>query len=134
MEIYDFFLQRLNEDVVNQHIMPYTVEKVSPHLLRDIRSYSHDLSLIVNYYMVDEFDIGSLKALYMELYKFMLAQGFPPHNRLKRSIHHHVLSRNTGISSSPHKSATRTLVGLLTPEQRTQFINEYIIDMEPEFM
>jgi hypothetical protein len=40
----------LPEDIVIQHIMPYTYRKQSPQLLFDIRNYYDDYALVDEYY------------------------------------------------------------------------------------
>jgi hypothetical protein len=40
-------------DVLYNHIIPYTYQKIDTNLLNDIRNFIHDYRIIINYYYFD---------------------------------------------------------------------------------
>ena len=123
--------------VIHKHIIPYTYLPQSKELLRDIRNYTQDIKLIEDVYLTqyNEFilltdlllfhgynvnvnyisnSLGSLMSRYVmlkqkdmiDLNNYMVIIRHP--NRRKRSI--------------------KFLWGLMDPEERTKFINDYVLN------
>lgn len=123
--------------VIHKHIIPYTHLPQSKELLRDIRNYTQDIKLIEDVYLTqyNEFilltdlllfhgynvnvnyisnSLGSLMSQYVmlkqkdmiELNNYMVIIKHP--TRRKRSI--------------------KFLWGLMSPEERTKFINDYVLN------
>jgi hypothetical protein len=109
------FISNLPIELVN-HIITYTYNIQSKDLLLDIRSYIIDYSILENYYNVE---YNGCILLY-DLFLFCNKGKFPLTNKFKNSINNHSFDNKI-----------RFLWGLLTPLERTRFINEYIIDDEP---
>ena len=133
-------LKRLPTDVFNTHILPFTYKTKPKSLLMDIRSYKTDYSFLQNVYV---YDYNELILIY-DLTKFCNDDiapiyGIEPSyaDILRRSV---ILSGSTddellkfvfgkfnrNITRSPER-ISRVLWGLLTPQERTSFINKYCI-------
>jgi hypothetical protein len=118
---------RIPEDIIREHILPYTYNTQSREHILDIQSYWRDYSIIMNYYAI----FMNHKILLYDLYDFC----FP------RVIERYVLFTKVGTPESfsdichtilcrEVKSNIRFIFGLLNPIERTQFINEYILNTE----
>lgn len=120
--------------VIQRHIIPYTYLPQSKQLLRDIRSYIQDYNIIMSHYST-QYNDNILLADILVYYKVPL--------RLVSILRRHVMYINrtpsdiyTLITSMYYNYNTndvllhriiRTILGLMTPEERTHFINKYII-------
>jgi hypothetical protein len=137
----DVLLEIFPFDVVCNHILPYTYQPQSHKLLQDIRSYYTDMKLLDNIYLFD----FNYVVLFNDLVKFCNS-GQIPHYYIGKKFFT-ILQRNFKLSNCSfgkiqhfvfvvfyihsHDDLPRKikfLWGLLTIEERTQFINMYIQD------
>jgi hypothetical protein len=51
LEITRILLQRIPEEIIREHILPYTYLPQRKTLLRDIRSFTEDWRTLINYYI-----------------------------------------------------------------------------------
>jgi len=116
MEIHTFLSTKLNDDVVNQHIIPFAMQKQDPSLLVDIRSYLSDVGVIFNMYVNTQADV-----------RFLVFDLRTHANRMYLSSGdqiNHILgvTRDLTDDITLVKIAKR-VIGLMTPVERTRFIN-----------
>lgn len=127
--------------LIHRCIIPYTYELQPKQLLRDIRSFYTDYALLENTY----FTMYSSSILFTDLVKFCNPKHrFLPHLSLQymQILRRHMqladktdeylqqLSLHNVNEIGPHTYLRRSkfLWGLLTPEERTEFINTYIFE------
>ena len=118
-EAYNFLITKIPGHIVEQYIVPFTVEKKDPNLLLDIRSYTSDLDLVYNYYLIDEDDgirrrrENSLYLLYINLVSF-----------LNKSVIHVPFNK----MFPECEREIRKMWGQMSPKERTEFVNLFIIN------
>ena len=135
------YIQRLPEDVVINHIIPYTYQLQPRRLLYDIRSFVNDYALVESIYMTQ----FNALILLNDLLQFCYINVSPSYGI--ENIFENVLRRHYCISGKSeeylisrvrlnfHRNVeVRTerkikfIWGLLTRQERTQFINKYLLD------
>lgn len=135
------YLRKIPYDLIINNILPYSYETKSNELLSDIRSFVSDYSLLISVYSYDlNFDI-----LIYDIICFYNRSRLPSYNinnwfryALKRSFKlkkYTVERMNKFIFNSFYTNIVddrirkiRFLWALLTPSERAEFINEYILD------
>jgi hypothetical protein len=134
MEVHKWLEDKLLPEIVKNHIIPYTYQTQSKQLMQDVRSFYEDWNLIDGCYSFDYNSLILLKDLifYADFSRF--------ENILKR-LHRYretnytrlyIIAANLFYNKRNINTdrKTRMIVGLLTPKQRTEFINKYIIEDE----
>ena len=135
------YIQRLPEDVVINHIIPYTYQLQPRRLLYDIRSFVNDYALVESIYMTQ----FNALILLNDLLQFCYINVSPSYGI--ENIFENVLRRHYCIYGKSeeylisrvrlnfHRNVeVRTerkikfIWGLLTRQERTQFINKYLLD------
>ena len=123
--------KRIPQDILREHIMPYTYKKQCSSLLLDIKSFRYDYGLIEDLYCTQ----FNASICLRDLINFC-------NNREELIINEEtqlietILRRSYQIIpiikmlSNPKWRYCKYIIGLLTPSERTQFINMYIIDNE----
>lgn len=123
--------------VAHKHIIPYTYLPQSKELLRDIRNYTQDIKLIEDTYYTryNEFILLTDLLLYhgysynLNYISNSLCDLMNRHIQLK---HKDVIDLNNYIititKSSKRKRNIKFIWGLMTPDERNEFINKYLID------
>jgi hypothetical protein len=136
-------LHSLPEDIVINHIVPYTYEKQSRILLQDIRSYSSDFDLINNYYI---FELNEM-ILLNDLIRFCnnnIAPVYDIEPRYETILKRHFCIKDMSpleIKQFVFFEFHRRLIvyperkikflwGLLIPTERTRFFNRYVLPNE----
>ena len=126
-------------DVVIHHILPYLVQPQSKELLQDIRSYVVDYNILQNVYLYEY----NYSVLYHDLCSFCVVFSRRPHART--IVGRYVLCRTDDSiiktiqyiqdrsNSGTDAQKIKFLWGLLTPSERTDFINKMIIEEYQEF-
>ena len=117
-------MNTLPEEIMINHILPYTYNLKDREHLIDIRSFTSDLGILENVYWFEFKNI----TLFNDLECFI--------NGLNRNIFLTNLQKNKNRTNKDHfinktrkiNRKIRLLWGLLTPVERTRFINKYIID------
>ena len=133
------FWRTLPEDIVIQHIMPYTYRKQHPQLLFDIRNYCDDYALVDEYYnhnynqymwlndMVSFFTLPHFHSTKKGVDK-ILQRHIYYKNKENFMLVEIVLDRYyTNIGHNVERKV-RFLWGLLLPVERTQFINKFLLE------
>ena len=133
-------------DVFINHIIPYTYKKINNKLLNDIRNFTFDFQMIINYYYFDMNEICLLvdltlfcnsgcNILYVTTnYSLIdvLDRNFTFKNfSLDKKMDFIKKNFYFNINVNTHKK-NKFLLSLLTPSERASFINEYIIQYYDE--
>jgi hypothetical protein len=136
-ELNKRLINKLPDDVIINHILPYTYERQPRKLLNDIRSFAKDYSLIESIYMTQFNELVLLYDLLRFLYpcygkKNIIENVLRRHFHLKNKTGEYLINvlivcfeRNLEINT---ERKIKILWGLLKPMERTQFINKYIIE------
>ena len=123
--------------VAHKHIIPYTYLPQSKELLQDIRNYTQDIKLIedVYYTRYNEFILLTDLLLYhgysynLNYISNSLCDLMNRHIQLKHKdmidLNNHII---TITKSSKRKRNIKFIWGLMTPDERNEFINKYLID------
>ena len=133
--------KRIPLTVLIEHIMPYARQPQSKELLRDIRSFHEDMSIIDNIYHSQYNDVVLFDDLMFYVnnrslsanesnpkYKNILRRHFKMKNASNKEVvecFHNYFKQP--LSNDDLLQRNRMLFGLLTPEERTNFINKYIL-------
>ena len=133
--------EKIPVDVFVNHIIPYTYQKIDSNLLNDIRNFIHDYRIIINYYYFDmnEYflihdilffcsDGGITFKIYDDLFIDFLNRNsmfkkLPLYKKCKYIKDNFYYNLNSNIEQK-----IKFLFALLTPNERTRFINKYIIE------
>jgi|SaaInlV_150m_DNA_4_1039716.scaffolds.fasta_scaffold02482_3 hypothetical protein len=133
--------KRIPLTILIEHIMPYARMPQSRELLRDIRSFSEDIGIIDNMYH-SQYNDG---VLFNDLMYFVNNRSLSATETNPK--YQNILRRHTSLKNASNKDIVhcfhkcfkrpllaeevshrnRLLFGLLTPEERTEFINKYIL-------
>lgn len=123
--------------VIQRHIIPYTYLPQSKQLLRDIRSYTQDYNIIsTTYYTQYNDNILIADILFYYKLPIRLVSVLMRHIMYDRcdpsDIYTLIISTyyNYNTKNISVRRIIRTILGLMTPEERTGFINKYIIPSE----
>ena len=120
----------LPEEIIINHIMPFVYHPQPKNLMSDIRSFYTDFHLFDNYsyyyntYCLynDILDFINLENLLLRHYNCKNLSGY--------DLSFYVFSNFYTIRIKNVYSKNRMLWGLMTPTERTRFINEYVIDID----
>ena len=127
--------------ILIEHIMPYAKMPQPRELLRDIRSFGADIGIIDNMYHSQFND----SVLFDDLMFFVNNRSLSTNEPNPK--YQNILRRHTSLKNASNKDImhcfrkyfkrplldeevacrNRLLFGLLTPEERTEFINKYIL-------
>jgi len=135
------YIQRLPEDVIINHIIPYTYQVQPRRLLSDIRSFVNDYALVESIYMTQ----FNQHILLHDLLQFCRINVYPSYGM--ENLFDNILRRHCSISGKSEEylinyvrlnfyrnvevrteRKIKFIWGLLTREERTQFINKYLLD------
>jgi len=117
-------MNTLPEEIVINHILPYTYRTKDREHLIDIRSFTSDLGVLENVYWFEFKNITLLNDLEIFI------------SDLNRNIFASTIKKNSNRNGCDYfisktrkiNRKIRLIWGLLTPIERTRFINKYIID------
>lgn len=134
--IYDFLCNKLTESIVNEFIVPFAYQTQSSDLLKDIRSYVIDKNICDIAYPDERYPFNEKLYLFYNLVDFSVNYDVKNHNRVGKIIKY----RKNNIRDS-YATTTKIflqciqinffvnlLLASLTPEERTLFINKFIIN------
>lgn len=131
---------RIPYDVIRRHIIPYTYLSQSKELLRDIRNYKQDINLIESIYYTRYNEFILLTDLLL-FHKYNYNMKCISKNMTELITRHIMLTTldNNDLNNymrkfrntSRRKRAIKFIWGLMTPDERNKFINDYLItDMD----
>jgi len=118
----------VHELVIQLVLLPYTYLPQSKELMSDVRSYVSDYRIIENVYAFDYNDT----ILMTDLVNFCVNMDCSlQQRRLFVNLYPLDMYLQTGYfpdtNTDNHERRARLIWGILSREQRTQFINEYIL-------
>ena len=120
----------LPEEIIINHIMPFIYEPQPKNLMSDIRSFYTDFHLLDNYHFY-----YNTYCMYNDIIEFTNLQNLLIRHYNCRKFTGYDLSFYVFSNFYSHRiinvyCKNRMLWGLMTPTERTRFINEYIIDID----
>jgi len=128
---------RIQYYVAHKHIIPYTHLPQSKELLRDIRNYTQDIKLIEDIYFTQYNEIVLLTDL-LQFHGYNFNINYISNslgvlmNRHVKLKHKDMIDLNNYMVTINHPSRRRRTInfiwGLMTPEERNKFINDYLLD------
>ena len=140
-ELHDFLINKTNADVVLQHIYPFAYNCISKELSRDIRSFQTDMLLLQ--YMYNYYYRPSI--LYTDLMYYLNnprqsdTQSMPAFFHIIRRFYSTKDLSDKAVADIYYKliyngnddrivcSRIKNIFGMLYPEERTDFINRYLL-------
>lgn len=153
MEIYNFLVKKIDNNIVINDLLPYTYNTQPAALLNDIRSFKNDLTLVWDHYMCQNYHTNAIRSNNLKSYLFFLSHDLYNFCIITTASNIKLMSYvisignevggfcRTDLTLYNHKKINhsntndfytryiRLLWGILTPMERTKFINEYILDM-----
>ena len=131
------YTHRVPYYVIHKHIIPYTYLPQSKVLLRDIRNYIQDINLIESVYLTQYNEFILLSDLFlfhgynynMNDISSKLASLFTRHIILKNAnqAELYLYLRSIIVPNKRHQTV-KFIWGLMSPEERNTFINDYLLD------
>jgi len=140
-QVYNFLINKTNQDVVVEHIYPYNYQCIPNELSRDIRSFHSDINLID--YMYNYYHRPSI--LYTDLMYYLnnhhrqIQPNMPAFFHIIRRFFSNRILTDKEVSEIFYKLSyygnddnilcgrIRMILGMLSPEERTDFINRYLL-------
>jgi hypothetical protein len=132
-------IRTLPIDIIINYIIPYTYSIQPKNFLFDIRSYHDDLSIVENVYFIDYNNYMLLNDLIIfcnsnigrELCRIgeytIMQRNFILWSKSQEFIDKYILDElHTNRKNNPNKKV-KFLWWLLTPLERTRFINKYVL-------
>lgn len=140
--VYQFLIHKTNEKIVTENIHPYAYQCISKELSRDIRSFHSDTQVIdymYNYYYrpnvlytdlmyyLNNTDMHEVETISMPAF-FHIIRRFYPNKELTDKDVMRVYYKLCYYESDENILCNRIrfIIGMLSPEERTDFINRYL--------
>lgn len=136
-------MRHIPEELIREYIMPYCYTPQPSSLLGDIRSFTPDMDLIMStvhnnrdidillnqliYFCNDFRNIHSIQTVQMG---DIIRRNIHFTNKYGMEIYDHIME----FTHAPCKKHCRYLWGLLSPTERTRFINRFIIEDDDSIM
>jgi hypothetical protein len=146
------FMNRIPEDIIINHILPFTYRLQPRELLRDIKTFVEDFSLVEQYY-TDDFNTvfllrdlitfgtkntevclnitNKLTEIMRRYFSYKKLDDTTMFSKVHRLSHFSFVFIKASIMSNKTrllvKRYIRFLWGLMTVEERTRFINKFIL-------
>ena len=119
------FWRTLPQDIVIEHIMPYTYRKQSPEILYDIHNFYQDYALVDEYYSHNYNHYMWLN----DIVSFFTLPHFQGSKKkgVDKILQRHLYYKNIGRDID---RKVRFLWGLLLQIERTRFINKFLLEYE----
>jgi hypothetical protein len=123
-------MNKLPIDLIYNHIMPFTYQLQDKNHLLDIRSFVSDYNILEHLYFCDYSSIVLLNDLEIFIYEsnkyiFSRFKIMEEKNNLEVCYHEIMFFKDNTINV---ERKIRLIWGILTPFERTKFINKFIID------
>lgn len=140
-QIYNFLESKTNETIMIEHIYPYAYQCISKELSRDIRLFHTDINLIDCMYTY----YHRPSILYMDLMNYLnnthqqKQSNMPAFFYIIRRFYPNKYLTDEEVSEIFYKlsyygkddnilcNRIRMIVGMLSPEERTDFINRHLL-------
>lgn len=123
--------------VIHKHVIPYTYLPQSKILLHNIRNYKQDINLIEDIYLTQYNEFILLVDLLGFYNYYMNTKNI--NERLQALLKRHIMLKNKDvielnqimiscIKPSMRKRSVKLIWGLMMPDERNIFINDYILN------
>lgn len=123
--------------VIHKHVIPYTYLPQSKILLHNIRNYKQDMNLIEDIYFTQYNEFILLVDLLGFYNYYMNTKNI--NERLQALLKRHIMLKNKDvielnqimiscIKPSMRKRSVKLIWGLMMPDERNIFINDYILN------
>jgi len=123
--------------VIHKHVIPYTYLPQSKILLHNIRNYKQDINLIEDIYLTQYNEFIMLVDLLGFYNYYMNTKNI--NERLHALLKRHIMLKNKDvielnqimiscIKPSMRKRSVKLIWGLMMPDERNIFINDYILN------
>ena len=123
-------MNKLPKDLIYNHIVPFTYQLQDKNHLLDIRSFVSDYNILEHFYFCNYSSIILLNDLQIFIYdsnKYIFSRFKKMKNKTKLQVcKYEILFFNNKTDNTDRK--VKLLWGILTPFERTCFINKFIID------
>lgn len=133
-------LHSLPEDIIINHIIPYTYSTKSYKHLSDIHSFTTDYKILDNYYSFDLNeqillndiilfcnDSRSITVGVNSFFYKLLSRNFMLRNKSYKEINLYIIKNFHNVKYHNIEKKIKFIWGLFTTTERTNFINEFII-------
>lgn len=123
-------MDKLPDELINNNIMPFTYNLKDKKHLIDIRSFVRDYNILENIYFTEYQSITLLNDLHLFIfdsnnYIFSRFNRTNSKDNLEVCYHEIIFFKEKTVNT---ERKIRLIWGLLTPIERTRFINKFIIE------
>jgi len=138
--MHEELLKKIPNDIIINHIIPYTYQKQPLRLLHDIRSYTREFKFVEDVYYTEynpsvlicdliRFCNNNIAPIYGIEYKYelLLRRNYLLSMRCKTDIIHYVFQNIHKNLNHKTENKIKFIWGLLTSQERLDFIDEYIL-------
>jgi hypothetical protein len=138
--MYEELLKKIPNDIIINDIIPYTYQKQSLSLLHDIRSYTREFQFVEDVYYTEynpsvlicdliRFCNNNIAPIYGIEYKYelLLRRNYVLSMKCKTDIIHYVFQNVHKNLNHKTENKIKFIWGLLTTQERLDFIDEYIL-------
>jgi hypothetical protein len=140
-QVHTFLTNRLIDHVVIEHIYPYAYNCIPKELSRDIRTFHSDMNLIdyMYHYYIRPSVLYTDIMYYLNNTDHMEKTNMPAFFHIIRRFYADRDLSDSEVSTIYYKlcyfdnddevyiGRVRMIIGMLTPEERTDFINRYLL-------
>uniref|UniRef100_A0A6C0HSG7 Uncharacterized protein n=1 Tax=viral metagenome TaxID=1070528 RepID=A0A6C0HSG7_9ZZZZ len=133
-------LTKIPNDIIINHIIPFTYQVQSKKLLKDIQSFYRDYKIVINYYSFDynDYILCSDLIRFVNINYFLNSYSNNIEKLFERSyFYNNIINKEEFIISienniynnyivNPNK-VSRIIFGLLKPYERTRFLYRFVI-------
>ena len=136
-------LTKISNDIIINHIIPFTYEVQSKILLKDIQSFYKDYEIVINYYSFDYNDYVLCSDLirFVNNNYFLNSYSNNIEKLFERSyFYNNIINKEEFIISIENKiynnyiinpnKISRIIFGLLKPYERKRFLHRFVIPYE----
>ena len=123
-------MNTLPEEIIINHILPYTYNVKNKDHLIDIRSFTSDLGVLENVYWFEFKNIKLLNDLEIFIYEtneYIFSRFISMNGKNILEVRYHEIMYFKDNKTNTERKII-LIWGILTPVERTRFINKYIID------
>ena len=143
--VHEKLKQCLNEDILYNHVYPYTMNMMPKNLMCDIRSFKNDINIIDSIYQTQYTSRTLHNDLSYFIYHYLNESepNIPGYiilyrrlrgccNKTKEELYEiHSSMFYHGFDEITLVNKNRTILSLMTPKERTHFIETFILIDDP---
>jgi len=127
--------RKIPYDVFINHIIPYTYQKIDSNLLNDIQNFLRDYRIILNYYSFEMNEFFLIHDILVFLISDEITIEFLNRNVMFKNLsldekYEYIQHFQSNLNSNVDRK-NKFLLALMTPSERSLFINKHIITETP---